>query len=213
MNDRLFELEIKKILQEYKLLLIDEEYIEELISLNKKNFLKEISDKNGFPDPPDVDEKESNRNDEVDDDPENNEIDEKESNISDEVDEPENNEIDEKESTIRLSIKKLYRSIVKLTHPDKTMHKNNRKELSDLYIRAKKAMASMDVYEILTICDRLGIEYQIDFNQKDILEENLKSKKEKIKSLENSFIWLWIKATNDIDKDKIVDLFIKTHKK
>jgi len=29
----------------------------------------------------------------------------------------------------------------------------------------------------------LGIEYQIDFNQKDILEENLKSKKEKIKSL------------------------------
>jgi hypothetical protein len=50
------------------------------------------------------------------------------------------------------------------------MHKNNKKELSDLYIRSKKAIASMDVYELLTICDKLDIKYNIDINQKDILE-------------------------------------------
>ena len=110
-------------------------------------------------------------------------------------------------------MKKLYRKIVKLTHPDKTMHKNNKKELNELYIRAKKAMSEMDVYEILTICDRLDIEYSIDINQKDILEENLIKKREKLKSLESSFIWLWIKADSDVKKDEIVNLFLQKHKK
>ena len=110
-------------------------------------------------------------------------------------------------------MKTLYRQIVKLTHPDKTMHKNNKKELNELYIRSKKAMTSLDVYELLTICDRLDIKYNIDINQKDILEENLSKKKSQLKSLEDSFIWLWIKAQTDIEKDIIVDLFLQKHKK
>ena len=71
----------------------------------------------------------------------------------------------------------------------------------------------MDVYEILTICDRLDIDYSIDINQKSMLEENLEKKKQKIKSLEESFIWLWIKAKDDVEKESIVDLFVKVHKK
>ena len=74
-------------------------------------------------------------------------------------------------------------------------------------------MASMDVYELLTICDHLDIEYRIDINQKDILEENLDKKKSQLKSLESSFIWLWINAKTDADKESIVDLFVQKHKK
>lgn len=194
MNDRLFELEIKKILQEYKLLLIDEEYKNEMISVSKGDFMKEINRKGGFDPEPEVPKEEApvedlNR-------------------VEEEV--PED---DEKTSFIKEGMKTLYRQIVKLTHPDKTMHKNNKKELNELYMRSKKAMDSLDVYELLTICDRLDIKYNIDINQKDILEENLEKKKSQLKSLEESFIWLWIKAQTDIEKDIIVDLFLQRHKK
>lgn len=194
MNDRLFELEIKKILQEYKLLLIDEEYKNEMISVSKGDFMKEINKKGGFDPEPEVPKEEApvedlNR-------------------VEEEV--PED---DEKTSFIKEGMKTLYRQIVKLTHPDKTMHKNNKKELNELYMRSKKAMDSLDVYELLTICDRLDIKYDIDINQKDILEENLEKKKSQLKSLEESFIWLWIKAQTDIEKDIIVDLFLQRHKK
>lgn len=194
MNDKLFELEIKKILQEYKLLLIDEEYKNEMISINKGDFMKEINKKGGF-DPEPVAPKEDAPVEDID---------------RAEEDAPEE---DEKTSSIKEGMKNLYRQIVKLTHPDKTMHKNNKKELNELYIRSKKAMDSLDVYELLTICDRLDIKYDIDINQKDILEENLEKKKSHLKSLEESFIWLWIKAQTDIEKDIIVDLFLQKHKK
>jgi len=198
MNEKLFELEIKKLLQEYKLLLIEEEYKNELIGINKSDFLKEICKKGGFQ-------------------PEEQEVpkalpEEEVKDPSKEA-EPEHEEEDEKTSFIKEGMKKLYRQIVKLTHPDKTMHKNNKKELGELYIRSKKAMATMDVYELLTICDRLDIEYRIDINQKDMLEVNLDKKKSQLKSLEASFIWLWISAKTDVEKDSIVDLFVQKHKK
>lgn len=194
MSNRLLELEIKKILQEYKLLLLDEEYKNEIISINKAEFINEINKKGGFP----PEEPKASEEEKV------------EESIEEEVEEE---ELDEKTAFIKEGMKKLYRQIVKLTHPDKTMHKNNKKELNELYIRSKKAMATMDVYEILTICDRLDIDYSIDINQKSMLEENLEKKKQKIKSLEESFIWLWIKAKDDVEKESIVDLFVKVHKK
>jgi hypothetical protein len=194
MNERLLELEIKKILQEYKLLLLDEEYKNEIISINKAEFISEINKKGGFP-------------------PEEPKAAEEEKAEESIEEEPEEEEMDEKTAFIREGMKRLYRQIVKLTHPDKTMHKNNKKELNELYIRSKKAMAEMDVYEILTICDRLDIDYSIDINQKSVLEENLEKKKQKLKSLEESFIWMWIKAKDDAEKESIVDLFVQKHKK
>jgi hypothetical protein len=194
MSNRLLELEIQKILQEYKLLLLDEEYKNEIISINKAEFINEINKKGGFP----PEEPKASEEEKV------------EESIEEEVEEE---ELDEKTAFIKEGMKKLYRQIVKLTHPDKTMHKNNKKELNELYIRSKKAMVTMDVYEILTICDRLDIDYSIDINQKSMLEENLEKKKQKIKSLEESFIWLWIKAKDDVEKESIVDLFVKVHKK
>ena len=198
MSDKLFELQIKKLLQEYKLLLLDEEYKNELIGLNRAEFLKEICRKGGFAQEPE--EPKPLLEEETKEEPE------------DAEPLPEEEE-DEKTAFIKEGMKRLYRQIVKHTHPDKTMHKNNRKELSELYIGSKKAMASMDVYELLTICDRLDIEYRIDINQKDILEENLDKKKSQLKSLESSFIWLWISAKTDADKESIVDLFVQKHKK
>lgn len=194
MSNRLLELEIQKILQEYKLLLLDEEYKNEIISINKAEFINEINKKGGFP-------------------PEESKAPEEEKVEESIEEEQEEEELDEKTAFIKEGMKRLYRQIVKLTHPDKTIHKNNKKELNELYIRSKKAMTTMDIYEILTICDRLDIDYNIDINQKSMLQENLDKKKQKLKSLEESFIWLWIKAKDEVEKELIVDLFVQKHKK
>lgn len=181
MNDRIFELEIKKIIHEYNLLVIDEEYKNELININKESFLREIASKN----------EDSNKEEEV-----------TENNV--EIEES----VEKEKPNITDNVKKLYREIVKLTHPDKTQNKNNKKELNDLYIRAKKALDESDIYEILTICDRLDIKWFIDLSEKSILEENLIKKRQKIKSIEESFIWIWITSKTKEEKDEIVNRFI-----
>ena len=148
MNERLLELEIKKIIQEYKLVLIDEEYKNEVINSNKEQFLREIAKRR----PPEEEEEEV---------------------VNDPKPTPDVDTNDEETSVISNGVKKLFREIAKLTHPDKTQKMNNKKELNELYVRAKTAVESCDVYEILLICDKLDIEYKIDVIEKDMLELNL----------------------------------------
>lgn len=188
MNDKIFELEIKKIIHEYNLLSIDEEYKNELINLNKESFLREIASKNN--------------------------LDKTEEDIltEEEINEPIFSEPIEKK-VVSDNIKKLFREIVKITHPDKTIKKNNKKELNDLYISAKKAFDESDIYEILKICDRLSIKWVIDIQEKLVLEENLIKKREKIKSIESSYIWIWITSETQEEKDEIVNNFIAVNGK
>ena len=110
-----------------------------------------------------------------------------------------------------LNIKKIYREIVKLTHPDKTEKMNNRDELNDMYIKAKIAADEYDIYGLLVICDKLKIKWLIDISEKKILEDNLIAKRKKLKSIESSYIWLWINAKTEEDKLKIVNLFIENN--
>jgi hypothetical protein len=182
MSDKLFELEIRKIIQEYKLLEIEEEWKNELINSNKETFLKEIYHKRGF------DNEVSNP---------------KETSVDKGV------VVDKRRDHISDNIKKLFREIVKLTHPDKTFNKKNRLELNDLYIKAKIASEESNIYDLLVICDKLSIKWSIDLYEKKILEDNLEVKRNKIKSIESSYIWLWINAETIEEKYKIVNLFIE----
>lgn len=183
MSDKLFELEIKKIIQEYKLLEIEEEWKNELINSNKETFLKEIHQLRGS----------------------SNETEDQEIPVA-----KEDVESDIcKKSQMSDNIKKIFREIVKLTHPDKTIRKNNRSELNDLYIRAKIASEESNIYELLVISDILSISWSIDISEKKILEDNLEDKRNKLKSIESSYIWLWIKAESVEEKYKIVNLFVE----
>lgn len=185
MNERLLELEIKKIIQEYKLVLIDEEYKNEVINSNREQFLREIA-------------KRRPSEEEVPNEP---------------PPAPEVEGENEEPSQISDGIKKLFREIAKLTHPDKTQKKNNKKELNELYVRAKAAVESCDVYEILLICDKLDIEYKIDVSEKDILEWNLNEKKKQIKAIESSFIWIWITSNTEEEREDILNRFLNKHGK
>jgi hypothetical protein len=182
MNNKLFELEVRKIIQEYKLLEIEEEWKNELIDSNKDIFLKEIYQHKGS---------------------ENNE---EKSDVSLDVEDGKsyvrNNQISD-------NVKKIFREIVKITHPDKNIGKNNRNELNDIYIKAKIAYEDSNIYDLLVICDKLSIRWVIDISEKKMLEDNLEIKRNKIKSIESSYIWLWIKAESVEEKYKIVNLFIE----
>jgi hypothetical protein len=43
----------------------------------------------------------------------------------------------------------------------------------------------------------------------DVLNFLIQKKKDEIKKIESSFIWLWINAKTDEEKNKVVEMFVK----
>jgi hypothetical protein len=184
MNKKLGEIEVRKLFQEYNFLLVDEEYKNEIIDTERDIFLgkvKEIcGDKlNQDQEPP----------------PPTNDINKDKFNLP---------EVDE--STM-VRIKKLYREIVKITHPDRT----GNKEYIELYIQSTKAMEEYNLFVIYDICNKLDILYSLEDEEKIILKVKIQKKKDKLKNIENSFIWLYFHASNEEEKQKIIQMFIEKH--
>lgn len=182
MDPLLSKLAAKKLLSEYTFLQSDDQLKRELIELNKKEFLDRVSKKR-----PDIQET----------DPEQKPQEEKEKEPVVEV---------TSEST-RDKLKRLYREIVKRTHPDKT--KDER--LIELYMRATEAHIMNNLFEIYFICDELRISVEFDNEDFTLFTELIEKKKKEISSLEGSFIWLYINAPNDEEKEKIVDIYINRY--
>lgn len=102
------------------------------------------------------------------------------------------------------NIKKLYRQIVKLTHPDKVKNKS----LNSFYIDATEYYNNNDLFGLCLI----AIKLDIDISKQDIdsnkIEELISSEKNKIKFIQSTYSWLWFEADSK-QKDKIVLSFIK----
>jgi hypothetical protein len=104
-------------------------------------------------------------------------------------------------------IKKIFRDIVKKSHPDKI----GSDEHLEIYISAKDAYEDNDLMELYRICGKLGISVDPEVEDMMLLEELIELKRQEIKNLESSFIWTWIKTETQEKKDGLVDQFIKTH--
>lgn len=104
-------------------------------------------------------------------------------------------------------IKNIFRSIAKKTHPDKAG--NN--EYSDLYIKAKEASEDFDLYELYSICAKIGITYNIEDTEKEELELKIKDKKDEISKLETAFVWIWMNTPEEDDKKQILRVFLIQH--
>ena len=105
---------------------------------------------------------------------------------------------------VRAKVKQIYRSIAKVTHPDRA----TTDEHVDAYVRATKAADEFDLFELYGICALLGIHYIIDFNDKPLLQQHIKHKREQLKSIEQSYIWLWANAETQEEQDRLVKQFI-----
>jgi hypothetical protein len=179
---KLRNLEIKKLMKEYDFLLLDSEYKTEFIEKHKPEFLERIAKIRGEMgvEPPAPE-------------------------ISTEAEKKEKEEGFKVDKDTKNKAKKLYRDIVKITHPDKT----DDESLTEIYVKATKYYEEYNVLELTLICIDLDIETDLsDFNIED-LEKIVNAKREQLQGLEKSYLWLWVNAANDELKDNIVRAFIK----
>ena len=102
-------------------------------------------------------------------------------------------------------LKKLYREIVKITHPDRT----NSKKLNEIYIRATKFYDSLDIPGTYSICDELDIEYEIDDKDLNLISEKISRLKEGIVFMESTLTWKWYNS-DDSEKNQIMLRYIKS---
>lgn len=188
MDNKLNDLKIEKIIQEYTFLKSDEEYKKELINSNQSEFLNNINQKLSVIEPSKIKQ--------VDNQPQ-----------------PDKHKLLPKVNSETLShnekvkLKKIYRDIVKLTHPDKVEDE----ELNETYITAKNAYEQYDLFELYFIGKSLKIYFKLTLEETRILNELIEVKKEDILKLERSFVWLWINAQSEVEKIDVVNSFIKAH--
>jgi hypothetical protein len=102
-------------------------------------------------------------------------------------------------------VKKLYREIVKLTHPDKV----NMKSLNDLYLMATKYYDNNDKIGIYKVCTELEIDYDLDDEDNQLIESKIEELKRRIQFLESTFTWQWINTNGDREKTEMLLSFIK----
>jgi hypothetical protein len=100
--------------------------------------------------------------------------------------------------------KRLYRKIVKITHPDVIRHS----ELNLTYIKATKLYNEEDYVGLYEICDQLHIEYDIEDEIEEIKVE-IDNIKYKIDFIENNLTWKWFNESSS-NKSKIVFDYIKS---
>ena len=111
------------------------------------------------------------------------------------------NEVDPKEVKMR----KLYRDIAKLTHPDKIVSE----KLNDLYLKSTKFYKNSDITGIYYICDELGITYEIDEQDNKLIVSKIDNLKNRISFMESTLTWRWYHSENEKEKEQIVLSYIK----
>ena len=101
-------------------------------------------------------------------------------------------------------IKKIYREIVKSTHPDKIKST----KLNELYLEATNAYESDDLITLYRVCSELMIDF--DWSDDEILKvkERVEKYKNQINFLESTYTFKWLKS-DDNDKLKIILKFIE----
>lgn len=173
------QLELKKMMKEWDYLLTEEEYKNEVIGEYKSEFLKRVGiiEAEKPPVEPVAESKEEEK----------------------EQEEPE--DIDDGISDyVKKKVKKLYREIAKVAHPDKSDSEDH----VTLYIAAKKASVEFDLISLYDICENLNIPYSVEIEDKDVFKASIDGKKDELKKIENSFIWLYAEAKTDEERDDLV---------
>ena len=102
-------------------------------------------------------------------------------------------------------VKKLYREIVKLTHPDKV----DQKSLNDLYLTATKYYDKNDKIGLYKVCAELDIDYDLDDEDNLIIESKIDDLKRRIEFLESTFTWQWINTDGEKEKLEMMIQFIR----
>ena len=105
-------------------------------------------------------------------------------------------------------IKKIYRDIVQKTHPDKV----NSNALNILYNKAVDANKRKDLLTLYSICDELGIDFNLKQREIDSLKDRIKQIKNQQLNFEKSHLWAWCTNSDDENKRKnVIQHFLLNH--
>ena len=103
-------------------------------------------------------------------------------------------------------IKKIYREIVKSTHPDKIKNQ----KLNELYLEATDAYEKNDIITLYRVCSELRIDFDLPENYVDDLSQKISSLKKQISFLETTYTFKWVKSETQHDKNRVVVEFIRS---
>lgn len=102
-------------------------------------------------------------------------------------------------------IRKLYREIVKITHPDKVTNTI----FNSTYIKATEYYDINYEMGIYKICTELNIDYDIEDDYNNVIKSKINEYRNKINFLENTFTYQWY-INEDVNiKNKLLLKFIE----
>jgi hypothetical protein len=102
-------------------------------------------------------------------------------------------------------VKKLYREIVKLTHPDKS----DKKSHNDIYVKATEYYDMNDKISLYKICNELDIDYDVDSEDNIEIQTRIETFKGRINFLETTFTYQWHKMNDETMKNEMMIGYIK----
>jgi hypothetical protein len=185
-------LEFQRLMRELQFVESDYQYQSEVLKLSDSEFLKNVDTiLNQFPDLKEI---YYRRQDEI---------------YKNVVVEPSIQSIQEEVEVLipeNVEAKKLYRDIVKTTHPDKIKNQ----KLNELYLEATDAYEKNDIITLYRVCSELKIDFDLPENYVDGLNQKISSLKKQISFLEATYTFKWIKSENQQDKNRVVIEFIRS---
>ena len=110
-------------------------------------------------------------------------------------DSPENDTLPTEDSSKPVApawAKKLYKKIALVSHPDRTLEKDNKKRLNKIFTDSAGAMSTGDFNKLLGYALDLGIDLQdADVDHVPLITSRIESVKKELKVIEESLEWLW----------------------
>ena len=104
-------------------------------------------------------------------------------------------------------VKRVYRKIVELTHPDKIG--NNDK--ADIFHEATEAYNSEDIAELLSIASVLGLDFvDISKDTFSLIEKNVESISQEINTKKKTVAWAWSISGTKEEKDLVLEAVLKS---
>ncbi len=116
-------------------------------------------------------------------------------------------EVSEKEEDNKIvsKLKKLYREVVKMTHPDKVKNK----KLNDMYIKCTDYYNNNNLLGVFLVCNQLDINYEITDEEVELIYKQINNYRSKISFLESTFTWHWYSCKDEMQKNQILIKYIK----
>ena len=204
--NKIKQLEIRKLLKELDFVESDYNYKNEIVSEADANFIRRVNEfLEGQPALKEIFDKKVNKNIDIAFDKKIEEIESIEEYIVESYESIQEDVVVILD-TKTIKIKKLYREIVKTTHPDRIKNK----KLNELYLRATYFYEKEDLIGVYSVCDELNVDYETDEEDNILIGEKISTLKDRIKFLESTLTWKWYHSDNIADKNGLILDYIRS---